>query len=214
MKKSWLIVFLVFASWLHATPNRITDLTVVSTMSTKIVLSCTVPKMQVGVTNKSAPVEPVTEIELRMDSSSSRLNSTKYDQCEVAYVVRDLGPVGTKLMITVEGLDPNTKYYFACKAKDSKWNQVSNIVNGTTRGDDKTIRVEWTYKEDGGVTPEAVVILHGGTKELLDKPMVVKGDTYSADITGLKWGVAHYWCVITVNAEGDTKESPLRSDSK
>lgn len=212
-------LFVIMVSSAYATPNRITDLTVVSVSGTKVVLSCTVPKTQVSVTNKNAPQEPVSLIELRTDDSFGYLNSRNYDKCRLVQVIENPGPAQTKVVFTAEGLEPNTKYYFACRASDSKWNLPSNTVSVTTgdadRAPHKTIRVSWRYgDEDEGSVPDVVIIFHGPTMELAARPIALKGDVFQTDITGLPWGTPYYWQVVTVNAAGGTTEGNLRSDSK
>ncbi len=205
-----LFVFIMMVSCLNATPYRITNLAVSHTWSTKVTLTCTVPKSQSVIFK-----DPVTQIELRMDDSFIK-SSRDYNEAKIVQVIKNPGVASTKVTFTVEGLKPDTRYYFACRAFDTKWNNESNVVSVKTEeaADDKIIRVKWVYKNDGGETPDSVIIVHGYTRAMTERPIAVTGSKFQADITGLKWGVPYYWQVTTVSADGEMTESPLRTDSK
>lgn len=214
--KKFFFIFMFVSSVVNATPVQIRDLTVVSITGTKIVLTCTVPAIRSSIVG-SGPTK-IDQIELRMDTASNRLTTTNYSQCKVVIVNKDPGPAGTKLTLTAEGLLPNTRYYFACKAFDTVWGPPSNVVNGTTtntptRPDNKIIRSKWTLKDDGGEQPQYIVISHGHTPAMTEPPIILPGDRTHYDITGLKWGVRYYWNITTVLGN-EMKIGPDRSDSQ
>ncbi len=211
MKKCFFIYLTLVAS-LCATPLQIRNLVVVVATDTEMVLSCKVPS-----TPLNGGKAPITEIELLI--STAVITISNYKNARVVHTIMDPGPTNTEVTFTVENLVPGTKYWFTSRSKDTAWSQISNIVSGTTTAGvivmaPKTIRVKWTYKEDGGSTPNAVVILHGHTTQLLEKPMAVNGNTFQADIVGPKWGVPYFWQVTTVDEDGGMTESPLRTDSR
>ncbi len=212
MRKVYLSVFFFIATSAHAMTYRIVNLAVQQATDTRVVLTCTVPKVKSG-------TAPVTKIELRIDDAP--ITAKNYDQATIVQVVNNPGVTFASVTFTVAGLQPNTTYYFACRAFDTEWNEVSNypyIKTGPPSKNtpvNKTIRVYLDYKEDdSGEIPDAVVVFHGSTRALMEKPLVVKGDVDHVDITGLKQGDLYYWQVVTVSIDGEIIENPVRSDSR
>ncbi len=212
MNKVYLSVFLFIVTPAFAMTYRIINLAVQQVSDTKVVLTCTVPKPKSG-------TAPVTQIELRIDDAA--ITAKNYHQATIVQVVNNPGVASAPVTFTVAGLQSNTTYYFACRAFDTEWNEVSNYSLVKTSPPskktqvNKTIRVNLNYREDDtGEIPDAVVVFHGSTRGLMEKPLVVKGNVRYVDITGLKQGDVHYWQVVTVSTDGETNENPVRSDSR
>ena len=187
--RSVALVFLFFSipTILLAAPSRTVDLRISTKGSDRVTLLWRTPTPSAGTS--------LTVNDIRY----STVAITNINWAKLSQVIGEPSPAapGTEQSVTVTGLNPNTRYYFALKVGDSvsSWSLLSNVADAFTLPADRVVPVLWGWD---GEPPSpgylGVEVCQGESSDFYSL-CIEKGTATSHDFSGLLYGKKYYFGV-------------------
>ena len=205
-------------------PSAIRDLSIYKCSEDSIQLTFTAP-------GDDEDIGQAVSYDIRYSKEPILTDEDFYYSAEKVEDVPVLGAAGTKEIITINNLEPDTQYYFAIKAIDDACNisDISNCVSGRTTGWDSeppsaitdlsvldcstgSVTLSWSASGDDGNEGDILggkyIIVYDKNYPFSTNQIVISTDTKPGNketftVGGLEPGEQYYFALKTVDDAGN-----------